>query len=114
MGRKVDAIEIALLAVGAVAGTMVRYRIVESPLLIGGLPVNVLVANVIGSFTLGLFSVLALMLNFDTKYSLLVAVGFCGSLTTMSSFVLETSNILNNNRLFLAFLNILANVGFSL
>ena len=43
-----------------------------------------------------------------------MAVGFCGSFTTMSSFALETSNLLDNNRFSLLALNILGNVGLSL
>lgn len=107
-------IEFILLAVGAVAGAFLRYAIVASPQTVGGLPVNVLAVNVIGSFILGIFSVLTLALNIDAKYTLLVATGFCGSFTTMSSFALETSNLIDNNRFNLVILNMIANVGLSL
>jgi len=107
-------IEIGLLAAGAVIGALLRYKFVESPLSIGGLQVNILIVNILGSFILGIFSVASLALNLDTKYALLVAVGFCGSFTTMSSFALETSNLLDNNRFNLVAINILANVGLSL
>jgi len=107
-------IEFLLLAVGALVGVFLRYKLVESPLAIGGLPVNVLIVNIIGSFVVGFFSIATLTLNLDAKYSLFVAIGFCGSFTTMSSFALETSNLLDNNRFYLALLNILANVGLSL
>ncbi|HTY74237.1 MAG TPA: fluoride efflux transporter CrcB [Candidatus Nanoarchaeia archaeon] len=114
MGKKTSAFEVGLLGIGAIAGAFLRYRLVQNPVLVGGLQVNVLIINVIGSFVIGLFSVAALTLNLDPKYSLLVATGFCGSFTTMSSFALETSNLLGDNRFILVAVNILANVGLSL
>jgi len=102
------------LAVGAVVGAFLRYKMVESPMAVYGLPINVLAVNVVGSFILGLFSILSVGLNLDPQYTLLVAVGFCGSFTTMSSFALETSNLFDSNRFSLLALNILANVGLSL
>jgi fluoride exporter len=89
-------IELILLVIGAIAGALPRYKIVSSPMLLGALPLNVLFVNIIGSFILGVFSVVSISWNLDTKYSILVAVGFCGSLTTMSSFALETGNLLDN------------------
>ena len=108
-------IEFVFIAIGAVAGALLRYRITSSPLLLlDTLPVNVLIVNVIGSFILGVFSVLALVWNLDSKYSLLVAVGFCGSLTTMSSFALETTKMLDERFFGRMAINILANVGLSI
>jgi CrcB protein len=107
-------IEFIILATGAVIGAFLRYTIVDSPITIAGLPVNVLVVNVIGSFLLGIFSVMAVALSIDIKYTLFFATGFCGSFTTMSSFALETSNLIDSNRFSLVALNIVANVGLSL
>ena len=113
-GKHMKWIEIGLLAAGAVIGAFLRYKLVESPVAVYGLPVNVLVVNVLGSFILGAFSVLSIGLNLAPQYTLLVAVGFCGSFTTMSSFALETSNLADANRFSLMALNVLANVGLSL
>lgn len=107
-------LEFALLALGAVAGAFLRYKLVESPTTLYGLPVNVLVVNAIGSFILGLFSILSVALNLDSQYVLFTAVGFCGSFTTMSSFALEATNLMESNRFMLMALDILANVGLSI
>ena len=106
-------IEFALLAAGAVAGAFVRYKMAESPLVLGTLPVNILIVNVIGSFILGVFSILLVVWNLDARYSLLIAIGFCGSLTTMSSFALETNALLENRQFGSVAINIMANVGLS-
>lgn len=107
-------IELLLLAAGGLAGTFLRFKITASPLLLGVLPVNVLIANVIGSFVIGIFAVVSQQWSLDTKYAFLIAIGFCGALTTMSSFVLESSNLFDDKQYGLAAINILANVGLSL
>jgi fluoride exporter len=107
-------LEIFLLAMGGVGGVFLRYGMTKSQLLLGALPVNVLLVNIIGSFTLGSFAVLSQQWHLDEKYALLVAIGFCGGLTTMSSFALESVNLMDNKQYFLVAINIITNVGLSL
>ena len=107
-------LEFVFLGIGSVIGAFIRYKITESPLIFNTLPLNVLVVNVIGAFILGLFIVISQQWNLDGKYSLFAAVGLCGSLTTMSSFALDSSNLLENKHYLIMFVNIIANVGFSI
>jgi len=107
-------LEFGFLAIGATLGAFIRYKITASPLLFNTIPLNVLIVNVIGSFILGAFIVFSEQWNLDGKYSLLIAIGFCGSLTTMSSFALDSNNLLENGHYTALAITILANVGLSI
>ena len=107
-------LEFIFLGVGSVLGAFLRYKLTESPLIFNTLPVNVLIVNVIGSFILGLFIVLSQQWYLDQKYSLFAAIGFCGSLTTMSFLALDSTNLLENHQYISLIVNILANVVLSI
>lgn len=107
-------IEFLLLGLGALAGAFLRYKIAESPTLLGVLPINILIINVIGSFMLGMFVVISMHFNLDPKYSVFIAIGFCGSFTTMSSFALQSVSLIDSKHFALFGLNLIGNVGLSI
>ena len=108
------AIELIFLTLGAILGAYIRYKITSFPIIFGIVGSNVLVVNVVGSFILGVFSVISAFFNLDSKYSFLIAIGFCGSLTTMSSFALESIEMMENKQLLHMMINVLSNVFFSI
>ena len=107
-------LEFIFLAVGSVLGAYLRFKVIESPLIFNTLPVNVLIVNVIGAFILGAFIVMSQQWNLDGKYSLFAAIGFCGSLTTMSGLALESNSFLEQSHYGAFAVNLLANVGLSI
>ena len=107
-------IEFLILGLGALAGAFLRYKIAESPILLGVLPINILIINVIGSFILGMFVVISMHFDLDPKYSVFLAIGFCGSFTTMSSFALQSVSLIDSKQFVLFGLNLIGNVGLSI
>ena len=73
-----------LVALGAAAGAPLRY--VAGHLVDGRLPRGTILVNWVGSFLLGLFGGLGLVGDLLA----LLGVGFCGALTTYSSFAVQT------------------------
>lgn len=107
-------LEFIFLGIGSILGAFLRYKLTESPLIFNTLPVNVLIVNIAGAFILGVFVVVSQQWHLDSKYSLFAAVGFCGSLTTMSAFALDSSNLLESNQYISFIVNIFTNVGLSI
>jgi fluoride exporter len=106
--------DLLYLAAGALIGVYLRYKVTGDNLFFGSLPLSVLLINILGSFILGASSTAVTDLGLDQRYTLLIGVGFCGTLTTMSTFAFETVNMASIGEFALAGVNVLLNVGLSL
>jgi CrcB protein len=83
----VTAVDVVCVAAGAAAGAPLRYA--AGRVLDGRFHTGTLLANLVGSFVLGLVAAAAL----DGAGLALVGAGFCGGLTTYSSFAVQTRDL---------------------
>ncbi len=99
------------IAVGAVVGASARYFL--SGLIARNFsatfPYSSLLINVTGSLVLGFFLVYSTdRVLLDPRWRLLVAVGFCGSYTTFSSYAFESFALMEQGQWLLVGLNVTA------
>lgn len=81
------------VSLGGIAGACARYFLSRFTARLAGtsFPWGTLFINITGSFVLGLFLVYTTERMFvDTRWRLLVAIGFCGAYTTFSSYAYES------------------------
>ena len=102
--------ELLLIGVGGFFGAILRYIVSGIIPVKFGLPTGTLMVNVIGSFILGFLLYSSLLAPIPSEYKLLIGTGFCGALTTFSTFSYETFVLIDEGLMFKALLNILINV----
>ncbi len=77
-------------------------------------PLGTLAVNVVGCFAIGALSLVAERSNLSETTRHFLAVGVLGSLTTFSTFGIETFSLLRTGSLVAAGTNVAANVGLGL
>jgi CrcB protein len=102
-----------LVFVGGGLGSLLRYVAGRFlPATINGItfPTSILVVNVVASALLSVVVGWTLARSASDDTRLLIGVGFCGGLSTFSSFSNDTVALLQNGRTGVAFVNIGLNV----
>jgi len=88
--------DLTLVAIGAIPGALLRWRLAEDlgsgPAAINGITL----ANLLGCLLLGL---LLARPGGNDRRMLVLGIGFCGSLTTFSSWMLQLADALRTGRI---------------
>jgi CrcB protein len=102
-----------IISLGAAIGGVTRYWLsnVVYKVFPAIFPYGTLAVNILGSFVIGL-----VIFVFDEKElisqqsRLFLTIGFCGGLTTFSTFSLETFSLIRDSEYFLATINVILSV----
>ena len=95
-----------VLVAGAV-GAVLRYALSRAlPVRPGHLPGGILIVNVVGSALAGALIALAERAAIDGDLRLVLVTGFCGGLTTFSTWSVETIELIDGGRWRAAILNV--------
>ena len=102
----------SIIAIGAVFGANLRYFVSDwlARHQTASFPLGTLAVNATGSFVLAFFLIWTTERVLSSpQWRLLIAVGFCGSYTTFSSYTFETIRMVEQGQWWDATINFLAN-----
>lgn len=98
---------VAVIVAGSL-GAVVRYLLSRAyPVRPGHLPGGILIVNVVGSAVAGVALGLAERAALSADWRLVIVTGFCGGLTTFSTWSVETIELADGGRWRAAVLNVL-------
>ena len=100
-------LDVLLVAVGGAAGSVTRYLVERAAAqrIAAPFPYGILLANVVGSFILGV-----LLGSVTGAWLVLLGVGYCGALTTYSTFAHDTMRLASGGRTPVAVTNVAVSV----
>ncbi len=92
---------VVAISIGSAAGALMRWQLgIRLNSLFPAIPPGTLVANIVGGYIVGLaIAYSAQAVDIAPEWRLLVITGFCGGLTTFSTFSAEVVTLLQQGRL---------------
>jgi len=102
---------VLLISLGAIIGANLRYFVAQyvARVIPSSFPLGTLIINISASFILGFFLIwTSERVLADPRWRLFIAVGFCATYSTYSSYAFETFALFEKGQFALATLNMLA------
>ena len=101
-----------MVGIGGFIGSICRYLIGLLPIETdNGFPIKTLVINVIGSFVISASAVLAAKNKaLNPQVVLMLKVGVCGGFTTFSTFAYESTELMKNGHIGIAFTYVISSI----
>lgn len=102
--------QLIFIGLGGFLGAMARFAMGEWLYLENGFPVGTLAVNLLGCLALGWFLAFAKRRAIQSEYVLLIGTGFLGSLTTFSTFSVESIDLLTSGAISVALFYLLTTI----
>ena len=105
--------QLIAIAAGGALGAIFRFWLSTATysMLGRGFPYGTLLVNILGSFLMGMATVLLIeRLAVSAEWRAAILIGLLGAFTTFSTFSMETYNLVIDGAVFKAALNVLASV----
>ena len=105
--------QLIAIAAGGALGAVFRFWMSTATYAVlgRGFPYGTLLVNVLGSFLMGMATVLLIeRLAVSAEWRAAILIGLLGAFTTFSTFSMETYNLVIDGAVFKAALNVLASV----
>ena len=111
-GMETNMLECIMVGIGGFIGSVCRYLIGLLPVETNnGFPVKTLAINIIGSFAISAITVLAAKNKaLNPQVVLMLKVGICGGFTTFSTFAYESTELMKNGHIGIAFAYVVSSI----
>lgn len=111
-GMEVNMLECIVVGIGGFIGSVCRYLIGLLPVETNnGFPIKTLAINVIGSFVISAIAALAAKNKaLNPQLVLMLKVGVCGGFTTFSTFAYESTELMKNGHIGIAFAYVISSI----
>ena len=111
-GMETNMLECIMVGIGGFIGSVCRYLIGLLPVETNNnFPIKTLAINVIGSFAISAITVLAAKNKaLNPQVVLMLKVGVCGGFTTFSTFAYESTELMKNGHMGIAFAYVVSSI----